>query len=198
MFLFQSKRPRGGQFISFERINRSATCKGTTSKAQWQRASSKGVVPQHDADITATEMTASTNSDSTRRRNSSRVVLGSDICANHVLVNAERERVSDFLPLLNRSGELDRLAQRHAQAMAANSKVSQINADELVSSLQITPQRRLGVNVMRGSNLGYIHYKMVNKKSSYHNMIDWRYVEMGMSSARGEDGKLYVCQIFRG
>lgn len=195
MFLFNSRRPRGGQFISFE-----APTKGASMKVEWQKSSSKLCVLHEGVD--PTEATSSIGSlvvsEGGRRRSSSIKFAEADICANHVLVNAERENASHFLAPLKRCRELDALARNHAKAMASKCKVYHAKADDFVAALSKTPESRLGFNVMRGRSIDHIHSKMLYHQSNWCNMVDLRYVEMGMSSARGEDGKLYVCQIFRG
>ena len=115
---------------------------------------------------------------------------------NCVMVNRERERRK--VPPTTRSVELDNIARWHVEAMASAS-VGAFHADamEIQSRLQ-TPCRRIGSNVGVGESIRDIHRQMMRNRSMFNNIVDRRYVEMGMATAKGGNGELYLCQIYRG
>lgn len=113
---------------------------------------------------------------------------------NHIMVNAERAK--RCAPALKRMRDLDAAARWHAEKMAAANEVFHANADKLLSMLE-TPSDYLGENVGRGKSIQEIHEEMMENKSDVYNMSDRRYREMGMATAKGKDGNLYLCQIFR-
>lgn len=206
--LFARRNRPGGQSICFE----SGSSDGTVAWSKSQKLPFD-VCKMEMTDKTLTSSTASSNGGPTTRRASAlrrssctRSVTTScamdlsdaDICVNHVLVNAERERVSSFLRPLRRNEELDELARKHAEAMAKECKTYHSDAQQLISKMKIRPSQRLGENVARGATVEYAHYKMTHRKSDFANMMDWRYSEMGMATAAGADGKIYMCQLYRG
>jgi len=115
--------------------------------------------------------------------------------SNHVMVNQERSR--RVAAPLTRSPELDEIAREHAAKMASSSTVFHAEISELQSKLN-RPFRRLGENVKRGDCIRSIHAHMMATVSERNNILDRRYTQMGMGTALGSDGKLYLCQIFRG
>ena len=121
-----------------------------------------------------------------------------DICGNHALVNAERHWGNPDLSPLKRSCELDEIAKWHAENMAKASRAFHSDPNELCSRLATKPQHRLGENVAQGKNLRELHGIMKQHSANYANMMDERYTEMGMASARAANGDWYLCQIFRG
>lgn len=58
--------------------------------------------------------------------------------------------------------------------------------------------RRMGENVASGANIREIHKEMMKVPTDRHNILHRRYVNFGMATAPGKDGKLYLCQVFRG
>ncbi|CAB9528912.1 expressed unknown protein [Seminavis robusta] len=125
-------------------------------------------------------------------------MVDADICSDHVLVNAERERLSACLRPLKRSEDLDELAREHAEAMAKELETFHSEASDTVSKLKETSFEVLGENVARGDSIEYIHMKMANRKPDFANMMNFRFTEMGMGTACGSDGKIYLCQLYRG
>mmetsp|Transcript_1230 Transcript_1230/g.3174 ORF Transcript_1230/g.3174 Transcript_1230/m.3174 type:complete len:204 (-) Transcript_1230:110-721(-) len=111
--------------------------------------------------------------------------------SNHVLVN--RERIRRRMDPLVRDLQLDEVARRQAEAAMESGKVkhSQAAPCGLVC-------RRLGENVACGKTIRAIHNDMMHSPSDKRNILDARYKRMGMGTARGEDGILYLCQIFQG
>lgn len=113
---------------------------------------------------------------------------------NHIMVNAERSK--RCAPALKRISHLDTLARWHAEKMASENKVLHADEMELLSKLE-RPTDILGENVARGESIRSIHQAMCKIKSDIYNMTDRRFTEMGMATARGPDGDLFLCQIFR-
>lgn len=116
--------------------------------------------------------------------------------SNHVLVNQERTRRT-MAPLI-RMVELDQLARIHAEQMAEEVELHHIEPYALRLALKDIPYRRLGENVARGENIRDVHEDMMNTLSNKNNIIDRRFTHMGMGTAVGPKGELFLCQIFRG
>lgn len=115
--------------------------------------------------------------------------------SNHIMVNEARVRRT-IAPLV-RLPQLDSMARKHAEAMAADEKMFHSDPRELGDSLGLQ-SRRLGENVARGSSVRDIHSGMMRTRAHKNNILDRRFTHMGMATAKGSDGKLYMCQIFRG
>lgn len=116
--------------------------------------------------------------------------------SNHVLVNQERsQRV--IAPLTRMLG-LDAIARLHAEEMAATGRVYYLDLSTLTFALKDINCRRLGVNVQKGKSIRDIHKLMMQALSNKNNILDRRFTHMGMGTAVGKDGALYLCQIFRG
>ena len=115
------------------------------------------------------------------------------VSSNHVLVN--KERTALHLPALTRRLELDELAREFATAMAKKGKVKHgpIDVED-----RIDPCDAFGVNCASGLSVQEIHEKMLLNPSERSKMVDRRYSQMGMGTAKGKNGKLYLCQIFKG
>jgi hypothetical protein len=116
--------------------------------------------------------------------------------SNHVLVNKERvkRRIS---PLVRRT-QLDEIAREHAETMAAQDALYHSIPSNLVQKIG-RPSRRLGENVSFGESIREIHKTMMEDAGAdRNNILDRRYLTMGMGTARGPNGGLYMCQIFRG
>lgn len=115
---------------------------------------------------------------------------------NHIMVNGVRAK--HVVPALSRNSNLDTLARWHAEAMAASERIFHSDPGEINLKLK-KPSRRIGENVAVGETVSDIHGQMMTKKKGdYNNIIDRRYTEMGMGTAKGRNGELYLCQIFRG
>ena len=115
---------------------------------------------------------------------------------NHIMVNTERTKRTT--PAVKRSSELDAVARWHAEVMAAEGKVRHSDAKDLQAKLMDNLGEHLGENVGAGESIRAIHHEMTQNLGDFRNMTDRRYKEMGMATARGADGELYLCQIFRG
>lgn len=119
-------------------------------------------------------------------------------CSNHIMVNDER--VKRMTAPLSRLRELDDLARYHAEAMAKSQRLFHSDPTTITYVFQ-RPFRRMGENVACGANIREIHTNMMEKQehcSDKYNILHRCYTHMGMGTAKGEDGQLYLCQIFRG
>jgi hypothetical protein len=116
--------------------------------------------------------------------------------SNHIMVN--QERVSRLTAPLSRLQELDECAREQAEEMAAQQRLFHCDPAEVQDFLENRTCRRLGENVARGCCLHDIHKAMMQNISDRNNILDRRFCNFGMASVRGEDGLLYVCQLFRG
>ena len=116
--------------------------------------------------------------------------------SNHVLVN--QERIKRTMAPLIRMVELDQLARIHAEQIAEEEELRHVEADALRFALKDIPHRRLGENVGCGENIRSIHQDMMGTRSNRNNIVDRRFTHMGMGTALGKNGELYLCQIFRG
>lgn len=141
----------------------------------------------------------------------------------HVGINSERTRL--FVPPLLRNPKLDEIAREHAAKMAQRREVHHIRDpaslydrihsdddhdeedDGSTSAGRTTPSiplvadescHRLGENISCGQNLKEIHQAMMASTSERNNIIDRRFLSMGVGTAVAADGTLYVCQLFTG
>ena len=116
------------------------------------------------------------------------------------LVNDVRIRSSSSLKLLARRSDLDVLAEEHARRMASNQAVKHSKLDKVLDGIQSQQHKyeQLGENVGRGRTLLRANERMMEEASNVWNILDSRYTEMGMATAKGKDGKVYICQLFRG
>jgi Cysteine-rich secretory protein family len=115
--------------------------------------------------------------------------------SNHVMVN--QERVGCSVAPVTRLRELDEIARCQASIMAEENALFHMAPTQLQGCFPRTA-RRFGVNVAKGESIRHIHETMMNSRSDRNNILDRRYTNMGMGTARGPDGELFLCQIFRG
>jgi Cysteine-rich secretory protein family len=115
--------------------------------------------------------------------------------SNHIMVN--QERVKRTIAPIMRMRELDLLAQAHAEEMAKENSLFHMVPEALAAGFQ-RPSRRLGANVAVGKSIKEMHTTMMTTPSQKNNILDRRYTHMGMATAVGSNGELYMCQIFRG
>jgi Cysteine-rich secretory protein family len=114
--------------------------------------------------------------------------------SNHILVN--KERVKRSIPALTRRIELDALARERAATMAKLGSIHHGDPEDI--QFRIQPCRRFGENVACGNSVREIHKDMLQNEADRNNMLDRRYSYMGMGTAKGVNGELYFCQIFKG
>ncbi|CAB9497641.1 expressed unknown protein [Seminavis robusta] len=115
--------------------------------------------------------------------------------SNHIMINTERTKKN--IHPLTRKSELDATARWHAEAMAGKDQLFHAGAAELQQKVA-RPCRRLGVNVFRGESIRAIHNEMMGSKTDVKNMLDSKYFEFGMATARSPSGDLMLCQVFIG
>jgi hypothetical protein len=103
--------------------------------------------------------------------------------SNHVLVN--RERMKRGLRPLTRNIAMDTLARDNADAMAGTAGCS------LLKTTYVG-------NVLRGESIRAVHRAtMLNKEGRERaNLLNPYFQDFGVGTAKGEDGMLYVCQLF--
>lgn len=117
--------------------------------------------------------------------------------SGHVMINKERAKAC-VAPLV-RQRELDEQARAHAAVMAAQQYVHHSSSSTTTFSSTLASYRRMGENVASGDSIRSMQREMVKASlADKNNMLDRRYTHMGMGTARGADGRLYMCQLFRG
>lgn len=115
--------------------------------------------------------------------------------SNHIMVNNERRK--NFVHALTRKHELDSVAKWHAENMAGKDRLHHAVPEELQEKVG-RPCRVIGKNVFRGESVRAIHNEMMKSPSDVKNMLDRRYVQFGMATAKGKGGDLFLCQVFIG
>lgn len=203
-----TRRNPSGKFLKRQR--------NATSKAAsvWKASDSLEFAPPVTEDLTETchasiseDTDSSThNNDSTRTTSTTSTTFNAQpqhtrFYSNHCLINFERQRRD--VPPLKRSIELDRVARWYADNMAAKRKVKHSDPSKLHEHLQNLEYDILGENVAIGDTKGRycmrkIHNTMMRDFGNYNNIMDQRFKEMGVATARDSKGQLYICQLFRG
>mmetsp|Transcript_57122 Transcript_57122/g.139221 ORF Transcript_57122/g.139221 Transcript_57122/m.139221 type:complete len:399 (-) Transcript_57122:53-1249(-) len=137
----------------------------------------------------------------------------------HVLINSERQKRT--VQPLRRCPAMDEIARRQAKVMAQAGKLQHTedpvelqdeivdiihkienknDDDDSVDGTSAVPEKRqdhrVGENIWRGQTIKDIHHMMMKNASQRNNIIHRRWVYMGVGTAKGEDGLLYLCQIF--
>lgn len=103
--------------------------------------------------------------------------------SNHVLVN--HERVERGISPLHRSRGLDEKARELAKIAADKGKLK-----------RIIPMGLKG-NIFRGETIREIHYDMMEKEGrEQKKILSAKYNAFGMGTHKGEDGFLYLVQLF--
>ena len=106
--------------------------------------------------------------------------------------NASRQELAGAEPLV-RAGDLDAVAQRHAEAMAARGKL--FHNPELAS--QVEGWRIVAENVGVGMDVGAIHQALLDSPSHRANILDARLTQMGLGIHLDGDGSIWVVEVFR-
>ena len=120
---------------------------------------------------------------------------GDGFSSNHVMVNDLRKE--HHVPPLVRSRELDDFARSHAETMAKNLSLTH-SVEETESLQQILGSEFVGENIQRGDSIKGMHSTTVSRRSAqFWNLVSGDFTQFGMATARGADGKLYMCQVFR-
>ena len=115
----------------------------------------------------------------------------------HTLIN--KERVHRGIPSLHRSVFLDQTCQRHALVMAQNQRLS--HCCETMEELKrpLDSDEAVGQHVQRGTGILAMHQaSMAAERSGYRNILCREFTEFGVGTAKDEEGRLYMVQLFRG
>jgi uncharacterized protein YkwD len=123
-------------------------------------------------------------------------VHGGELCSEHVRINFERER--RCLDPLKRCRALDRMACEHAERMAGMQALipSALTLDEL--KRQLGGCAKAGENVFRGFSVQELHCSsMQSDQVCIRNILSKNFTELGVGTAKGNDGMIYMVQLFR-
>merc|ERR1712194_564223 len=103
--------------------------------------------------------------------------------SNHVLIN--RERMKRGLKPYTRNIAMDDVARKSALAMVES------------NGLNPLPATYVG-NVLRGESIRSIHRSTMLQKQGREreNLLNPYFQDFGVGTAKGEDGMLYMCQLF--
>jgi uncharacterized protein YkwD len=117
----------------------------------------------------------------------------------HQIVNQSRSQYN--LKPLHRSAALDALALAHAQCMAQRQVVFH-SVNSVAALQQKLCSHHVGENVQRGTSIQQIHHDCMSdpaQEDSFirRNVLSTSFDEMGMGTAFGRDGIMYLCQVFR-
>lgn len=113
-----------------------------------------------------------------------------------IINDARAGRNAGLKPLV-RCDDLDALARQQVIRMASSKTVKHSDLNKLLGQMTGV-NHKLGENVSRGKTWSSGHRKIMDEASNYCNVIDPKYREMGVATAKGKDGKIYICQLFRG
>jgi hypothetical protein len=103
--------------------------------------------------------------------------------SNHILIN--QERMKRGLRPLSRNSTMDELARDHANKMAASKGCSAV-------------QTTFVGNVLRGESIRSIHKITMQHKDGRerYNILNPYFQDFGVGTSKGDDGMLYMCQLF--
>lgn len=102
-------------------------------------------------------------------------------------------RASAGLPLYQYAGDLASVAQGQAERMAARSDV--YHNPNLGS--EVPNWKKAGENVGAGDDPDQIHDAFMASSGHRANILSATYTELGIGTAIGGDGRLYVAEVFR-
>jgi len=143
---------------------------------------------------------------SSRSNSPTLFVPGGNYCKNHpkqivesdfskFLYLLNKERFTHNIPPLIISHELSQLGSHHAQWMVDNSSTA--IASGIILHLSRT-SNKAGQNVGRAHSCEEAHMQMMSLAGDRSRIVDYGYTEIGVGTARGSDGSVFVCEIFRG
>ena len=115
----------------------------------------------------------------------------------HALIN--KQRVRRGIPSLHRSLFLDQTCQQHAKVMAQHQRLS--HCCETMEELKrlLNSDEAAGQHVQRGASISAMHQaSMAAQRSGYRNILCREFTEFGVGTAKDEEGRLYMVQLFRG
>jgi uncharacterized protein YkwD len=115
--------------------------------------------------------------------------------SNHVLVN--RERLLRGVAPLQRCRHLDDLATVHAQEMA--NRMDLFHSGTCADVQYRLKSRVVGENVQCGPDIRSMHTTSMSMHGHTNrvNILSNQLNQFGMGTAKGEDGYLYMVQLFR-
>ena len=90
-------------------------------------------------------------------------------------------------------GDLTAVARRQAGRMAASGRI--YHNPNLTS--EVSGWRSIGENVGVGSSVSAIHSAFMGSSSHRANILSGTFTEVGIGTARGGDGRIYVSEVFR-
>ncbi len=105
-------------------------------------------------------------------------------------------RASIGLPALARNGQLDALAAGWARELATSGSLRHSSIPNRV--VAGGGWNTAGENVGTGGGVGSVHNALVNSAGHYANLAGAQYSAFGIAVAIGEDGRLWVCEVFAG
>jgi uncharacterized protein YkwD len=113
--------------------------------------------------------------------------------ADRFVVLANDSRSSFGLPAYRVAGDLGEVAARQAQRMAVEQRI--FHNPNLQA--EVPDWDRVGENVGVGASPEQVHEAFMNSPSHRHVILADYYVEMGVGTATGANGRLYVSEVFR-
>ena len=114
----------------------------------------------------------------------------------HTLIN--KERVRRGYTSLRRSILLDELCRQHSALMAEQTEL--LHCTESMADLkEIVDSQNAGENIQRGPSVKEMHKEAMRAgRTACKNILGSKFVEFGVGTAVGSDGRLYMTQLFRG
>jgi uncharacterized protein YkwD len=108
-----------------------------------------------------------------------------DVSSSKNLILVNRERTKAGLDVLTKNPTLEEMASFFARKMAKS-----YGTEEIKTSFT--------GNMMRGRSVRAIHTAFMNSDRERCNILNCDFNGFGMGSEKGEDGHLYICQLFDG
>ncbi len=120
-----------------------------------------------------------------------------DVGSLRAMIDAAR--ATEKLPSFSRDPVLDRLAEEHSKRMRDQRAVGHDVGDgDIIDRLDeagVTYQSR-GENVAAASSTVRAHRALWSSPSHRSNLLDARFTRMGLGIAKGDDGRVFVTEIF--
>ena len=113
--------------------------------------------------------------------------------SDQVLSLLDQFRTANGLPALAVAGDATAKAQQHSDEMAAAANL--YHSSDLAAGIQ-PGWTMLGENVGLGGDAGQIQSMFEASGPHRDNMLNGAYDQVGVGTARGSDGRLYVTQFF--
>lgn len=114
------------------------------------------------------------------------------------LINYERSKYPNLHPL-ERSSQLDYLANEHCRTMAQNECIYQ-SVNTISELQQKLSSLKVGENILRGTSIVQMHTNTMmspHQNANRSNILSKHFTEFGSAIHIGNDGKIYCCQLFR-